>query len=146
MEFINSFISSNDVAIDVSQKGGDNHVTLELGDIIEIVSPSNDELHEMTFLITYIDSQKIVILNVSTGNTYELNSTEQGGFSDESIIGIHILNRSEEKGYARQNNLLPKTWVDITLEEKFPSLLLAKYTDLEEVTIVITSYPEIMNI
>ena len=71
MEFINSFISSNDVAIDVSQKGGNNHVTLELGDIIEIVSPSNDELHEMTFLITYIDSQKIVILNVSTGNTYE---------------------------------------------------------------------------
>ena len=60
MEFINSFISSNDVAIDVSQKGGNNHITLELGDIIEIVSPSNDELHEMTFLITYIDLSEFI--------------------------------------------------------------------------------------
>jgi hypothetical protein len=146
MEFINSFISSNDVAIDVSQKGGNNHVTLELGDIIEIVSPSNDELHEMTFLITYIDSQKIVILNVSTGNTYELNSTEQGGFSDESIIGIHILNRSEEKGYARQNNLLPKTWVDIHFGGEIPIIVTGEITDLEEDTIEITTYPEIKNI
>jgi len=146
MEFINSFISSNNVAIDVSQKGGDNHVTLELGDIIEIVSPSNDELHEMTFFITYIDSQKIVILNVSTGNTYELNSTEQGGFSDESIIGIHILNRSEEKGYARQNNLLPKTWVDIHFGGEIPIIVTGEITDLEEDTIEITTYPEIKNI
>ena len=96
----------------------------------------------MTFLITYIDSQKIVILNVSTGNTYELNSTEQGGFSDESIIGIHILNRSEEKGYARQNNLLPKT-CRYSLWRRNSIIVTGEITDLEEDNIEITTYPEI---
>lgn len=146
MEFINSFISSNDVAIDVPQKGGNNHFTLELGDIIEIVSPSNDELHEMTFLITYIDSQKVVISNASTGNSYELNTTEQGTFSDESIIGIHILNRSEEKGYARQNDLLPKTWIDIHFGGDTPIIVTGEITNLEEDEIEITTYPEMKTI
>ena len=39
-------------------------ITLELGDIIEIVAPTNPEIHESTFLIQYIDNEKIHIINV----------------------------------------------------------------------------------
>ena len=58
MEFIKHFISSNDAEIDVSQIGEGQRFTFEYGDIVEVVSPSNNELHEMTFYINYIDSQE----------------------------------------------------------------------------------------
>ena len=36
---------------------------LELGDIIQIIAPSNEGLDEETFLITYIDESKIKIIS-----------------------------------------------------------------------------------
>ena len=38
-------------------------ITLELGDIIEIIAPPNETLHENTFLIDYIDSTKMVLID-----------------------------------------------------------------------------------
>ena len=38
-------------------------VTLQLGDIIEIISPSDDNLNEKQFLIQYIDQTKIKLLS-----------------------------------------------------------------------------------
>lgn len=146
MEFMNHFISSNDATTGVSQQGGEQRFTFEYGDIVEIVSPSNDELHEMTFYINYIDLQKIQLLNVATGNFHELNITEEGFFSDESIIGIHLLNRSDEKGYARQHNLLPKTWIDIHFGGEIPIIVTGEITNLEEDQIEITTYPEMKTI
>ena len=146
MEFINHFISSNDATTDVSQTGGEQRFTFEYGDIVEIVSPSNDELHEMTFYINYIDLHKIQLLNVATGNFHELNITEDGFFSDESIIGIHLLNRSDEKGYARQHNLLPKTWIDVHFGGEIPIIVTGEITNLEEDQIEVTTYPEMKTI
>jgi hypothetical protein len=144
MEFINHFIPSNNVVSDVSQTGGDNMISLELGDIIKIISPSNDGLHEKTFLITYCGSQTLALQNTSTGNLHELNISEDGyGFSDESIIGIELLNRDETKGYARQNNLLPKTWIDIHIGGDTPSIVTGEITNLDEDQIEITTYPNI---
>ena len=34
-------------------------LSLDLGDIIEIIAPKNDQLHQSTFYITYIDDDKI---------------------------------------------------------------------------------------
>ena len=144
MEFINHFIPSNNVVSDVSQTGGENMISLELGDIIKIISPSNDGLHEKTFLITYCGSQTLALQNTSTGNLHELNISEDGyGFSDESIIGIELLNRDETKGYARQNNLLPKTWIDIHIGGDTPSIVTGEITNLDEDQIEITTYPNI---
>jgi len=144
MEFINHFIPSNNVVSDVSQTGGENMISLELGDIIKIISPSNDGLHDKTFLITYCGSQTLAIQNTSTGNLHELNISEDGyGFSDESIIGIELLNRDETKGYARQNNLLPKTWIDIHIGGDTPSIVTGEITNLDEDQIEITTYPNI---
>ena len=86
MEFIKHFISSNDAEIDVSQIGGEQRFTFEYGDIVEVVSPSNNELHEMTFYINYIDSQKIQLLNVATGVFQDLNITEDGFLTTNQLL------------------------------------------------------------
>jgi len=77
-------------------------ITLQLGDIVEIVAPTNEEIHQMTALITYIDNEKIKLVNVATSHFYKISLLENGQVSDESIEKIHLLNRADEKGYARQ--------------------------------------------
>jgi hypothetical protein len=123
-----------------------NSIILELGDIIEIVSPTNPELNNTTSIITYIDSEKIKLLNVANYHLHQLNITENGRFSDESITEINLLNRSSEKGYARQNNLLPTTWVDIYFGGEIPMIITGEITNLEEDMIEITTYPEVKTI
>ena len=122
---------------------GESSITLELGDIIEIGAPSNKELHEITALITYIDSTKIKLINVATSKVYQLNITEDGTFTDESINLISLLSRSEDPGYARQNNLLPKTWVDIYFGGEIPVIITGEITNLEEDMIEITTFPQL---
>ena len=119
-----------------------NSITLELGDIIEIFAQSNPDLHEITAIITYIDNQKIKLLNVSTAKFYQLNIAENGQFTDESITQIHLLSRSEEPGFARQNSLLPKTWVDIHFGGEIPMVITGEITNLEEDMIEIITYPD----
>jgi hypothetical protein len=118
-------------------------ISLELGDIIQINSPSNEEYHEQTFLIQYIDNHNIHILNISTYQEKVLNIIDNNQLSDESITQINLLNRNDEKGYARQNNLLPNTWIDIHFGGEFPAVVTGKITNLEEDMIEITTYPAI---
>jgi hypothetical protein len=119
-----------------------NGITLELGDIIEIVAPSNPDIHEMTALIQYIDENKITVVNVTTLKHYQLNINDNGEFSDESITEINLLSRSDEKGYARQNGLLPKTWIDIHFGGEIPLIITGEITNLEEDMIEITTFPD----
>jgi len=118
-------------------------LSLELGDIIEIIAPTNKDIHEMTAFISYIDNKKIILINVSNSKHYQLNLTEVGGFTDESITEVNLLNRSDEKGYARQNNLLPKTWITIHFGGDIPTTITGEITNLEEDMIEITSYPDL---
>jgi hypothetical protein len=39
-------------------------IELQLGDIIKIVNPRNERLNNQEFFIQYIDSQKILLLNL----------------------------------------------------------------------------------
>lgn len=128
---------------DTTKSMEDNGIALELGDIIQIYSPSNEEYHENTFLIQYIDHQNIHILNISTFQEKILNILGENQLSDESITQIRLLSRSEDKGYARQNNLLPDTWIDIHFGGEFPKVITGKITNLEEDMIEITTYPSI---
>ena len=43
-----------------------NELYLQLKDIIKIDSPSNEKLHEQTFIIQYIDKSKIKIINIES--------------------------------------------------------------------------------
>lgn len=114
--------------------------TLEYGDIIQFYAPRNPELHEKVMMIEYIDESQIITVD-DTKNSYTFN-VENGMFTDESIDSVSLLSRSEEKGYARQNNLLPSTWVTVRIGGDLPVTINAQITDLEDDMITLQTYPE----
>jgi hypothetical protein len=118
-----------------------NSISLELRDIIQIIAPTNSDIHEQTFIINYIDSQKISLVNVSTFLKHILYIDLDGAFTDESITQILLLDRSEEKGYARQNGLITTKWVDIHFGGEIPFIVTGEITNLEEDMIEITTFP-----
>lgn len=124
-------------------KEDDHSVKLELGDIIQIVSPTNEEYHEQTFMIEYIDEHNIRLIHLTLYVEKTLNILDGRYLSDESITQIKLLGRSSEAGYARQNKLLPQTWVDIHFGGEFPAVITGEITNLEEDMIEITTYPAI---
>lgn len=123
-----------------------NQINLQLGDIIEIVSPTNSEYHETTNYIHYIDDKQIHVTNVTSLKEHQLNLSEEGTFTDESIQQVILLNRSDEKGYARQNQLLPKTWVNVHFGGEVPTIFTGQIGNLEEDMIEIITYPELKTI
>jgi len=116
-------------------------ITLELGDIIEIIAPSNQDIHEMTALITYRDHKRIKLIDVATYKKWQLNITDEGNFTDESIIQIHLLHRNEEKGYTRQNGLLPGKWINISFGGEIPTIISGEISNLDEDMMELTTYP-----
>ena len=61
---------------------------------------------------------------------------------DESIESINIISKPEEIGYARQNNLLPGTWIDIYFSGELPLVITGEITNLENDMIEVTTYPD----
>jgi hypothetical protein len=121
-------------------------IDLELGDILEFIAPTNPDVDQSVFIITYIDNSKIKLVNVANYQQYKISITEEGTFTDESITQINILSRSKEKGYARQNNLLPKTWIDIDFGGDLPAIITGEITNLEGDMIEVTTFPELSTI
>jgi hypothetical protein len=115
--------------------------TLELGDIIEIVAPTNDILNNQTFYIQFINIQKVDLINVASFQLEHL-TIDQGLVTDESITEINLLSRSEEKGYARQKGLIPKKWLDIHFGGEIPTIITGEITNLEEDEIEIRTFPQ----
>ena len=116
-------------------------VEIALGDIIQIIAPTNSTINDQIYLIEYIDETKIKLINVATSTRLLLTMSSKGGFSDESITSIVILNSPEFPGYARQNKLLPGTWVDILFGGDLPTIITGHITDLEEDMIEVKTYP-----
>jgi len=120
-----------------------NTFTLKLGDIIEIYAPKNDLLNEHTFFIEYINDIRIVLINVATMEQIQLNRDEDTGmFTDQSIIEIRLVSRSEQTGYARQNNLLIGTWIEIHIGGDVSTIITGEITNLEEDQIEVRTVPE----
>lgn len=116
-------------------------IILKLGDIIQISAPNNLFLHDNLYFIDYVDDEKIMLINTETLKKEKLAITENGNFTDESIESIVLLSRSEKEGYARQNNLYPKTWINIYIGGDFPTVITGEITNLEEDMIEITTHP-----
>ena len=115
---------------------------IELGDIIEIESPNNNDYNDQSFYVLYLDNEKIKLVNISTYQIHFILLDEDLSIRDESIQQINLLFRNEEKGYARQNNLLPDTWIDIHFGGDIPTIITGQITNLEEDMIEITTFPE----
>jgi len=133
-------------SIKLAMNGGG--LSLELGDIIRIEAPTNAEFHEHTFYIDYIntddpESIHISLINIANFDKKELRIIDGAYLSDESITDISLLARNPSKGYARQHNLLPDTWIDIHFGGEFPAVVTGQITNLEDDMIEITTYPDI---
>ena len=122
---------------DVSEKSNN---TLQLGDVIRIKAPGSTlDIHDKTFLITYISNRKLV-LNSETGEIITIPVVD-GKLEEKNISGIEILSRSDEKGYARQNGLLPGSWLNVHFGGDVPAIFTGKITDIEQDMIELTLFP-----
>jgi hypothetical protein len=63
-------------------------IDISLGDIIQIVAPTNSTINDQIYLIEYIDETKLKLINVATSTRLILTISSKGGFSDESITSI----------------------------------------------------------
>ena len=116
---------------------------LELGDIVNISAPNNLEFDQQSFFIYYIDDYKAKLTNIENYHDSILKFDYDGNIKDESIQIITLLSRSEETGYAKQNLLLPNTWIDLHIGGEVPTIITGQITNLEEDMIEITTFPDL---
>ena len=113
-------------------------INLLLGDIIEIIAPSNDTIHKQIFMITYIDKTTIELKNDKI--KYNLG-LENNKFNDRSIKTINILQRHMELGFAKQNKLIPNQWINIHFNDDVPVIITGEIISLDEDMIEVKIYP-----
>ena len=106
-----------------------NDITLQLGDIIEILSPEDQNLHQHKYLIDYIDNTQIRLLKPT--HTPEILIIQEGRFQNESIQSINVLYREASPSYAVQHNLTPNTWIDIYFNQDIPLVVTGKILNLD---------------
>ena len=119
----------------------DNKLSLRLSDVIRIESPNNKVLNDNIFVIDFLNSTKIGLINLNDLTETKIRINDDGSLSDGSIKTIAILDRNKELGYARQHNLLPDTWISIYFGGDIPAVLTAKITNLENDMIELKTYP-----
>lgn len=107
-------------------------VILKLGDIIIITDPTNEILNNNIFLIDYIDQHKIKLINSESFAKVTLQINPDGTIGDGTITSIKIISSNEKEGYARQNELLPGTWINIYMGGDIPVVITGEIINLEE--------------
>ena len=117
-------------------------LSIKLGDFIQIIAPTQQEIHDHIFLVDYISPRKIKLIDVESLAVTVLKLDAAGNLNNESITSINLMSRPDERGYARQNNLVVSTWVDIRFGGDIPTIITGMITNLEEDMIEIRTYPE----
>jgi len=117
----------------------DVELELQLGDVIHITNPLNENLNDQTFIIDYIDKSKAYLINTDTFNRLKLKISEDGILGDGNISRIEILSRADSPSYARQNGLLPGKWINIYFGGEIPVIITGEITNLEEDMIEVTT-------
>merc|ERR1711939_822714 len=104
-----------------------NKVNIKLGDIIEINAPTDNTVHNKLFSVEYVGYSQITLIDLTdeTGEDVILY-IENGNLRNESIESIAILKRSKISGYAKQNDLVPNTWIDIHFNTEIPLIITGK--------------------
>ena len=114
---------------------------LKLGDIIEIIAPTNQEFNENIYFIDYIDETVLELIHISTLTKAIIKINEFGLFTDESIKSVILHSRNSEEGYAKQNGLLPHKWIEVHIGGDYPDIFVGEISNLEEDMIEIKKYP-----
>jgi len=74
----------------LESKKEDIELELQLGDVIKITNPVNENLNDQIFLIDYIDKTKAYLINTDTLNTIKVKISEDGVLGDGNISKIEI--------------------------------------------------------
>ena len=113
---------------------------LQLGDIIQLTDPENERINGQTFLIEYINSFKIHLVNTEDFDSINLQIQPNGVI--EGITKIVLLSRTKYPGYAKQNELVPGKWINIYFNGEVPFILTGEITNLEEDMIELRVEPD----
>jgi hypothetical protein len=119
------------MSIKENKENNENMIELQLGDVIHVSDATNEKLDDQTFIIDYIDSSKMFLINTDTLDNIKLKILEDGTIGNGTITKIAILSRSDEKGYALQNNLTPSKWINIHFGGEYPAIITGEITNLE---------------
>ena len=122
----------------MSKSQDDKTIFLELGQIIQINASNNIELHEKIYIIDYLDEENIELVQQDDLSRTSL-VIHDGNITEESIESIFILDNPVEKGYARQNDLVPNNWISVYFGGNEPMVLNGLISDIEEDMIEITT-------
>jgi hypothetical protein len=114
---------------------------IRYGDIVVLIAPNNVQLHEHTFFVDYVDKRQIRVIQVTSLEITTLYLTDTGQFRDESITGVDLVSRANERGYARQSGLVPHTWVKVEFGGEYPAMVVGEITNSDEDQIEITTHP-----
>jgi len=118
-------------------------IELQLGDVIKIYNPVNEILDQNTFMITYVDENRVDLINVENFDQTTIKIDQNQILGDGNISKIELLARREFPGYAKQNGLLPGKWVSIHFEDgSVETVINGEITNLEEDMIEIKTYPD----
>jgi hypothetical protein len=116
------------------------NISLQLGDIIKLIAPGNTDIDNKVFFIQYLDNKIIKLIDTESTEMYLLGLTE-GSIDDKSIESMEILSHPTEKGYARQNGLIPGVWISIHFGGEIPTTVNGEITNIEEDMIELSIYP-----
>lgn len=119
----------------------DTQISIEYGDIIEIIAVENKKLHAKTFFVDYIDNEIIKIVNIDDEELIALHIDEDSNLIEKTITEIRLLSRSDEKGYAVNNGLVESQWVTITFGGDVPTTITGKIVEVINDSIKLTLYP-----
>jgi len=117
-------------------------MNIQLGDIIQIEAPTDQEVHNARYFVKYVGPRQIQLTSEDGINETTLFINDDGTLRNEAITGVNILSNASESGYAKQNDLVPQTWIDIYFGGDVPVVYTGKITNLEEDMIEITTHPD----
>ena len=120
----------------------DKKIELQLGDIIRIEDPSDDNLNNNIFIIDYIDKSKIKLIEEKNLRQLQLKIDASGIINNGTITSVDLLYRNDNPGYVKQNNLFTGDWINIYFGGDIPMLLTGKITNIEEDMIEVQTYPD----
>ena len=113
---------------------------LQYGDIIRIISPTNNHLNEKIFFIKFIDRTKIILLNDDLTTTLDIDE-EIGKLMDDTIDNIILLYRQESPSFIIQNNITIGKSISITFAGPLPKIINGVITNTEEDMVEISILP-----
>ena len=127
----------------VSDKNANKHVLmqLQLGDVIQMHDPTNKKVNGYKFFVNYIDETLMKLINLSSMTLITLKINKDKTIENDTIDLISLLYRNKTPSYARQNNLLPGTWINIYFEGDLPKIETGEITNLEQDMIEIKLFP-----